>query len=116
MEVNLSQKKVEAKQQISTSSTLHYQGCGCPNNWKRGQTRVADLVDLLVLKNFGLFTEGRLAPTRKLTVHYIFLLHYVVLLFWEPKYEKLEAIKVAENSKLVDGVNKTWATSLAKLG
>ena len=64
MEVALGQKKAETKQQVTS---LHYQGCGCPNNWKRGQTRVADLVDLLVLKNFGLFTEGRLAPTRKLS-------------------------------------------------
>lgn len=57
-------------------STLHYPGCSCPAGWQAG-SRVADQVDKLVSKAFGLYQQGLIAPQRKLRVCYMLPHHNI---------------------------------------
>jgi hypothetical protein len=55
--------------------TLHYQGCGCPRQWRAG-TRPADFVDLLVYHSYAGYRK-RWAPVRPLNIAYMLPHHNV---------------------------------------
>ena len=54
--------------------TLHFLGCGCS---QRHGLRTPDVVDHLVQQTFASYQQGKLLPTRKLTVAYMLPHHNV---------------------------------------